>query len=451
MAEELMKSGMDYSPVGSWTQGLARMANALMGGIESGRADKQDAELRAETKKEQMARQLLEDSRYDSETAYRHGRDTKDDEFRLTGRTHQWGREATDDSHWNQTFNKPDWGYVAPTEDAWGNPSGAGYWANRNSATAPQGPQLGQPQQQPMPQAQPQMQPQDQPSFEQEAQPQQVQQPQAQPVGMAQLAQKYLPGISPKIIMGNQDLQEFLASKASNPNDTRDFPTWDLERKKAPSSTTNIDMKGLSAEEESAGKGRGERMDTLESGASIKGLQQITLASHLLEGIDTDALSGLKGSVGSIAAAIGVPVNSLSSLGIDPELVTTGPEIQSLINRSVVSMIGSGQFPAQNFSDTDRIFLEKIFPSLTNLPQANKLIGATAGRLMEIENEKRHAWAQARKSGQTFRDFEITWNDTLAARDIFGDIAAQAQAFGGQQPLGETGSDADPLGIRVKR
>jgi len=50
--------------------------------------------------------------------------------------------------------------------------------------------------------------------------------------------------------------------------------------------------------------------------------------------------------------------------------------------------------------------------------------------LYQIENEKRQAWAQARKAGQTFREFEIQWTDALAKRNIFGDIAAMAKQGG---------------------
>lgn len=42
LAEALMRSGMDASPVQHWTQGLARLAQALVGGYEAGQADKQD-------------------------------------------------------------------------------------------------------------------------------------------------------------------------------------------------------------------------------------------------------------------------------------------------------------------------------------------------------------------------------------------------------------------------
>ena len=41
LAEALMTQGMDYSPVKSWTQGAARIAQALVGGYESGKYDRE--------------------------------------------------------------------------------------------------------------------------------------------------------------------------------------------------------------------------------------------------------------------------------------------------------------------------------------------------------------------------------------------------------------------------
>jgi hypothetical protein len=41
LAEALMAQGMDYSPVKSWTQGAARIAQALVGGYESGKYDRE--------------------------------------------------------------------------------------------------------------------------------------------------------------------------------------------------------------------------------------------------------------------------------------------------------------------------------------------------------------------------------------------------------------------------
>jgi hypothetical protein len=47
IAEAMIGQGMDYSPVASWTQGAARLANALVGGLQQRRADSEEAEGRA--------------------------------------------------------------------------------------------------------------------------------------------------------------------------------------------------------------------------------------------------------------------------------------------------------------------------------------------------------------------------------------------------------------------
>lgn len=49
IAEALMAQGADYSPVKSWTQGLARMANGLVGGLQMRQADQADADREART------------------------------------------------------------------------------------------------------------------------------------------------------------------------------------------------------------------------------------------------------------------------------------------------------------------------------------------------------------------------------------------------------------------
>jgi hypothetical protein len=54
LAEAMLKEGSSYSPIQSWTQGMARVANSVMGGLESGWADKREADGRAQSWKEIM-------------------------------------------------------------------------------------------------------------------------------------------------------------------------------------------------------------------------------------------------------------------------------------------------------------------------------------------------------------------------------------------------------------
>lgn len=61
MAEALMGQSMGGQPIGSHTQGLAQLANALVGGLTMKRADKEEKELstRTSAKQKQIARALM--------------------------------------------------------------------------------------------------------------------------------------------------------------------------------------------------------------------------------------------------------------------------------------------------------------------------------------------------------------------------------------------------------
>lgn len=58
LAQEQMAIGADYSPVGHWTQGLARLANGVIGGIRNNRVDNQIEEMAAQQAAAQQAEAL---------------------------------------------------------------------------------------------------------------------------------------------------------------------------------------------------------------------------------------------------------------------------------------------------------------------------------------------------------------------------------------------------------
>jgi hypothetical protein len=49
MAEQMSAAGMDFSPVGHWTQGAARLASAISGKVQGNRVDKAEAAMRDES------------------------------------------------------------------------------------------------------------------------------------------------------------------------------------------------------------------------------------------------------------------------------------------------------------------------------------------------------------------------------------------------------------------
>jgi hypothetical protein len=458
LADVLMQQGTATSPVGHPLEALSRAFQGGMAGYMASKADKEETAGRAGYSS-RLAQALANKESPDLATSMELANDPWASEpgSRLLSTMmqqqlekqqpnyHTFTNKAGDVMRYNENdpnarpemfyddptgeTHDPQWQYIQPQTDAWGNETSPGYWADVNAKQMPGMPQDAQSTQHYQSQSLPSGGV-STPSTYGANQPMSGAPAQGQGAApnIQALAQQWLPGVSAKVIMGNADAQEFLISKATNPSDARDFDTWDRDRRRSGASSVTVDNKGLSAEEESAGKERGARMDALESGKSISSLQQIQLAGRLLQNVDSGALAGMKGKAGNIFASLGLPVENLKYLGIDPELVTTGPQIQALVNRQVVGMIGSGQFPAQNFSDTDRIFLEQILPSLSNQPQANALITATTERLLQIEVQKRQAWTQARKQKTSYRDFEADWNDKLQGLDLFGDIAKQAGA-----------------------
>jgi hypothetical protein len=98
LAEAMLASGMETGPIGHWSQGAARMVQALTGGLAARKADEQDAALQAETKKEAMARQLLEDQRYNDQLQYGRSRDTIGDTRYADEQAYTRGRDAKADA-----------------------------------------------------------------------------------------------------------------------------------------------------------------------------------------------------------------------------------------------------------------------------------------------------------------------------------------------------------------
>ena len=241
MAEAMMASGMDASPVGHWTQGAARVAQSLMGGLSMRKAEREEQEGR-ESARDMMTKALMGGDKMALLEASQHPFMSAGGQ-QMIGQ--KWGQmnqpppdplEVEHKRLQNQKLQndlkpKPEWTFVPPVTDEWGGIAQPGYWADKNSPTAPQPPQR-------------QQQGATEPPNLATTGDGEVFETTPEPTDMRLLAQQYLPGVSPKIIMGNQDLQEFLASKASNPEDTRTYPEWDADRRKSGAGNVTINNDG---------------------------------------------------------------------------------------------------------------------------------------------------------------------------------------------------------------
>lgn len=179
------------------------------------------------------------------------------------------------------------------------------------------------------------------------------------------------------------------------------------------------------------GKAEGERRVKVEGAWSAvpDRLQRIELAKTLLGGIQTGRMAGFQGSIADWALGMGVNPRTLEAMGIDPKLPATEQSLASEVNRSLVGMIGQGGFPANNFSNADRDFLTRIFPSIANRPEANALILEVQRRAADQELRAAEDWQQAREAGKSFSQWEREYAGKVRGQNMFADLADQIKAI----------------------
>lgn len=192
----------------------------------------------------------------------------------------------------------------------------------------------------------------------------------------------------------------------------------------------NIDQRAPNEFEKEYGQGMGKRavsvLDTADK--AQMNIQRISLMGSMLDAASTGKLAPAQATVGAWAQAVGLDP---AKLGIDPKLPMLSQAGQGLINQHMVGMIGSGGFPANNFSDADRSFLLKGLPSFSNVPGANKVLVEVARRVEQRKIDRANAWMDAREQGKSFEKFEREWSAKIRKEDMFADIQEQVKAMGG--------------------
>lgn len=150
-----------------------------------------------------------------------------------------------------------------------------------------------------------------------------------------------------------------------------------------------------------------------------------------LDGFTTGPGSSAAIQVGAVAQRLGIPDSVLSGLGIDRDSVASGEIIRSLTAQALQSVLGSGQFPANNFSNADREMLERSMPSLGNSPQGNRLIIAALQAQTQKQAELGRSWTDfSRRNGAGSESF-VRWSSEVApeirSRDVMAPILGPAQ------------------------
>lgn len=218
---------------------------------------------------------------------------------------------------------------------------------------------------------------------------------------------------------------------------TDDFTTWDRGNKAAGKTEITVDNRAENEENKAAGKGAGERRATMfaSAGAAHKTLANLSRVEGLLNQVSQGKMQPARMTISAWAKSMGLSDDVATSLGLDPKGVGSAEALQALTSEMVIGKIGSGGFPANNFSDADRSFLLGTVQQLGNDPRANKIITETARRManLDIERAKEYqAWKKdpANANGG-FEDFELYFSDKMARRDVFGDLRREAEQIVG--------------------
>ncbi|HEY8353847.1 MAG TPA: hypothetical protein VIK69_02380 [Methylophilaceae bacterium] len=233
-----------------------------------------------------------------------------------------------------------------------------------------------------------------------------------------------------------------------------DFTTWMRDNKKAGAMT--VDMTGEREETKAFGKAAGEAAaETMKAaGAASQKLAQLDLAEKRLDQVEQGRLVPGKMKLTALAKALGLNDEFLKRIGLNPDQLADQQAFEALRGSMMVEMIGSGGFPANNFSDADREFLLGTLMSLANDPRANKLIIEAARRVEKLKIEKARAfrdWKKENKDGSFF-DFETDWIARMQQQDVFGDLRREAEALGGAgaQQAGGGGGQSRPVPVRTE-
>lgn len=214
---------------------------------------------------------------------------------------------------------------------------------------------------------------------------------------------------------------------------TDNFTDW-LRGNKA-AGAINIDQRAETAEAKAAGDAAGKRRGEMfaAAGSAGKTLTNLSRMEGLLNQVSQGKLQPARMNISAWAKSFGLNDEVAKSLGLDPKGVGSAQAVQSLINESVVGKIGAGGFPANNFSDADREFITKIFPSLGDDPRANKIRIEGARRMAKLDIERAKAFQQFKANpankGRGFEDFELDWSEKMAQRDVFGDLRREAESI----------------------
>jgi hypothetical protein len=148
-------------------------------------------------------------------------------------------------------------------------------------------------------------------------------------------------------------------------------------------------------------------------------LAQLDRLDALMQQAQTGRLAPAMSTASAWGQALGMDPDTLKKIGVDPNAAMVGEGFSSIANKMVTGMIGSGGFPANNFSDADRKFLTQTMPQLGTTPAGNQMIMQAMRSEAERNITKERMWLDAKKQGKTYADFQGDWNRHVQSTPVF--------------------------------
>ena len=176
-----------------------------------------------------------------------------------------------------------------------------------------------------------------------------------------------------------------------------------------PQTNVSIDQRGETSFANAYNKDLAEQASALAATPrrAAQTIARLDRAEALLDRFTTGAGANARLSVGSLAQQLGVPDSVMSNLGLDRNAVAAGESIRGLTNQLLIGMIGSGGFPAQNFSNADRESLERALVSVANTPGGNRLIIATLRNAARVDQQVGQEWLRySQRNGATADSYQ---------------------------------------------
>jgi hypothetical protein len=227
---------------------------------------------------------------------------------------------------------------------------------------------------------------------------------------------------------------------------------WDRANRSASAMAITNDMRGETEESKAIGKGAGELVvDTMRrASAATTGLRDLAKIESLLNRVEQGKVQPGLMTVSAWAKSLGLPDGAAEQLGLNPKAAGDAQALQALSAQSLVSKIGPGGFPANNFSDADRKFLERTVVQLGNDPRANQILVEIARRTHQNDIQIAKDWisfkARPENKGKSFYEFEADRAEKVSKQDMFGDLQRDAQALiGPPKTQGGRGGSAPAL------